>query len=307
MLNKIENKVKDVIYLDDIQDKMIKIFREGREPAQTTYIKELDKHFKWLRGDVSIFAGIGNHGKSTFVNQLALFQAMNKGSKIAVFSPENNPPDYFYNDIIHTYLSKPVESNFVNKADESEYLKALDFVKDHIFYIYPEVEMPTQKYINERFQLLIENEGVDFCITDPFNQLIREWHEFSRDDKYIGQYLQLEKRFAQKFKINKITVTHPNSTIKLEEGTGEAQRPTIFNLAGGAMWNNHSDNICFVHRPYKRTQPDNTLVEFTSEKIKKQKIVGVPGLVEFHFNRHTNRFTVVEAEKQAEIREDMPY
>jgi len=90
----------------------------------------------------------------------------------------------------------------------------MEFIKKHIFYIYPLVDIPTQKYINERFERLIEKEGVDFLVIDPFNQLVRDWELSNRDDRYIASYLQEEKRFA--FKIiytNVISIANNISNI----------------------------------------------------------------------------------------------
>jgi len=73
---------------------------------------------------------------------------------------------------------------------------------------------------------------------------------------------------------------------------GNPRCPTVFHLAGGAMWNNIADNICFIHRPRKKTDPNDNTTLFISEKIKKQKIVGIPGEVELTFDRFSNRFMI---------------
>lgn len=280
------NKVKDIIYADDIKESMFTGFREGYKPAETTYFNKLNEHWGWLRKDVTLFAGIGNHGKSTFFYQLAVLRAMKNNEKFAIFSPEQSPPDYFYNDLIHMSSGVYPAPKYMSDDD---YKKHLEWVNEHFFYVFPENENPTPDYINDRFEQAIGVHRVDGVCIDPFNQLVNDWQTTGRDDRYISSFLQGCKRFANKFDIYYAIITHPKATVGTNED-GNFNCPNVFHLAGGAMWNNHADNIIFVHKPYSIMQPENTEVLIRSSKVKKQKVVGKPGDTVLRFERAKNRY-----------------
>lgn len=64
----------------------------------------------------------------------------------------------------------------------------------------------------------------------------------------------------------------------------------MYYVKGGGTWADGSDNINSIWRPsYARDKIDDEVM-FTSHKIKKQKLVGIPQDVKFRFNRKTNRY-----------------
>ncbi len=77
---------------------------------------------------------------------------------------------------------------------------------------------------------------------------------------------------------------------KNDEGGYDA--PDLYDVSGGAMWGNKIDNMISVHRPNQQTDPTGTKVEIHVKKIKKQKLVGIPGYMDMEFDRTTNRYYV---------------
>ena len=224
--------------------------------------------------------------------QLALLKSVKEGTKWGIFSPEQDPPDYFYNDLIHTYVGENVDPFFRNQMSEKRYEEAMDFINDHFFYIFPENDSPTPEYINDRFEELIVKHSIKGCITDPFNQLDHHWTKLDktgRDDRYVSAFLNAEKRFAIQHQVYKIIIAHPNASVK-KKSDGNYDYPDTFDIAGGAMWGNKCDDILVAYRPYYSTDKANSEVKFISQKIKKQKIVGIPGEVTLSFDRVSNRF-----------------
>ena len=66
----------------------------------------------------------------------------------------------------------------------------------------------------------------------------------------------------------------------------------MYDLAGGAMWGNKSDNIVYVHRPHYTSDKSSTAVMVGSQKIKKQKLCGRPGDVLMDFRLDSMRFLI---------------
>lgn len=281
---------KDVINLESIKESLISHYHSGFEPGETTHFPSLDRHFKLMRKNVVVWHGIGNHGKSTLAYQIALLKSVYCGYKWAVFSPEQDPPDYFYDDLIHMYLGKPSAKTMMNRCSEEEYMRGMEFISKHFFYVYPDSERPTPDYIFRIFKYLVDKKQVDGCILDPFNQLDHDWDSSKRDDKYLSTFLSTCKRFASQNEIFFWIVAHPKGDLKKLKDAQDYERPNVYNLAGGGMWVSKADDIVNIHRPYYYSDPQNTTTEITSQKIKKQKQCGIPGTVIFNFDRFTNRF-----------------
>ncbi len=285
----IELHDKDVVYLDNVRQSMFEGFKTGKSKGKTTHFETFDKNWTWRKKEVTFVGGIGNIGKTTMINNLALLRAVNDDWKFAFFTPEQDPPDDFYNDLIHTYVGKSTEPFHDNQMNDMEYKEAMKFIEKHFFYIYPETESPTPEYINSCFEHMIKKHKIDVCIVDPFNQLDNDWRKEGRDDLYISKFLSNCKRFSQKHDVAYMIAGHPNSSLQLINGNYEM--PTVYKYSGGAMWNNKCDNILCYHRPYAITEPTNTECFFVSQKIKKRKLTGIPGQAIMNFDIYTNRFT----------------
>ncbi|MDD4515669.1 BT4734/BF3469 family protein [Massilibacteroides sp.] len=288
--NEVEIASKDIIYLDNVRESMIEGFHTGKARGKTTYFEDFDKHWTWRKKEVTFVSGIGNMGKSIWVLQLALLRAVFDGEKFGIFSPEQDPADDLYNDLIHMYIGKSTEPYHSNQMTFAEYEKGMDFIKDHFFYVHPENDSPTPAYINKCFEVLINKHKIDGCITDPFNQLDNDWKKYNRDDQYISEFLTTEKSFAQKYDVYKIIVGHPIGAKLSRDKHGDYEYPKVYDYAGGSMWNNKADNILCYHRPFATSQPGNPCCNWMSQKIKKRKLVGVPGMIEMSFDIMSNRF-----------------
>ena len=286
--------LKDVIYLDSVRDSMLHDFHNGRGRGETTHFQAIDEAFRWKRGELTIVSGIMNHGKSALLMQLCLVKSVIDGYKWAVFSPEQHPAGDWYDDLIHAYVGKNTQPYYGDQMSEQEYKMGLDFVKDHFYYIFPEMESPTPEYINRNFKALVDKHGIDGCVIDPFNQLDADYARTGgREDIYISRFLTKQKRFAQLNDVFMVVVTHPRNA--LERGkNGNYDPPDVFQLSGGMMWGNKSDNILCVHRPYWSTDRKNSLVLFQSQKIKKQSRNGIPGDVYLNFDPRTFRYREVD-------------
>lgn len=289
----------DVIYLDNVRDSMLLSFNTGRARGDTTHFSLIDEHFRWKRGELTLMHGIMNQGKSTMIMQLCLMKAVFCGFKYAFFSPEQDPPDDFYDDLIHAYIGENTQRHFSNQMSETDYIRGMNFIKDHFFYIYPENESPTPEYINARFIEVIKKHHVDGCVIDPYNQLDNDIRKNGgREDLYLSSFLSQQKRLAQQYQIYMIIIAHPKSTLS-KNSQGDYEKPNIYDLSGGAMWSNKCDNVLCTYRPYYTSDYERRDVEFISQKIKKQKLCGKPGTVNMIFKCSAMRY--YEMKDQTEL------
>lgn len=283
----LEEKAKDVIYGIDVKDQAISIYERGYEQVKGIGVPELDHHFRMRKGELTLLSGYGNHGKSTFKKWLKIMRMLLYGEKFATFSPEDSPAADYYHEMTEILLGCDCSASNPSRPPREVYERAYDFISAHEFYTYPKDISPTPDYIKERFLELIVKEKVDGVDIDPFNQMAHDYAR-SRTDQYLETFLGDFSRFIQVNNLYGIIVAHPNKGHK--DQSGNYPCPDVFDLAGGAMWNNKMDNILIYHRPFFQTDPLNPTCEFHSKKIRRQKTVGKRGFILFEMIFKNRRF-----------------
>lgn len=281
---------EDVIYAEEVIDKAAEIYMEGYKAAQPLGVPMLDKHFKRVKGELTIVSGIGNYGKSSFMKWEMVFRMAKFGEKVAIFTPEELPAEQFYHDLVEIYFGKDCTPSNPNRPSYDMYMKVYKMIGEHIFMVYPKSVSPTPEYVKEVFLTLVIKHGVQRVIIDPFNQMANDYTKGGgRSDKYLETFLSDCTRFARKNNVCFDIVVHPHKMRKGDDGNYPC--PEVFDLADGAMWNNKADNIIIYHRPFAQTAPESPVCEFHSKKIRRQKIVGIKGYFDFELVRSTRRFT----------------
>ena len=301
----LEIKPKDVVFGEDVKQEALSIYSNGYESAMSTFIPQVDMHFKWKKGEITLLSGIGNYGKSTFLKYLILMQVMHEGKKFALFSPEDNPAAEFYHDFVEMYLGQNCTPLNPLRPSQNEYERIYDFISKHIFYIYPKSVSPTPEYIKERFLELLIKEKIDGCIIDPFNQLTNDYNSHGgRSDKYLEFILSDFARFAQTNQTLFLIVAHPK-LMRKEAGSLNYPEPDVFDIADGAMWNNKMDNILIYHRPERGSDPLAPTCSMSSKKIRRQKIVGQLGTLNFELSRTSRRYLFDGRDPMQELLNEM--
>lgn len=284
-----EIKPRDVIYSIDVKGHALDIFENGYESVMPIGVPDLDALFKMKRGEITLLTGIGNYGKSQFKKWYQVFRAVVFGERFASFPPEDYPVHNYYHELTEILLGANCTPENKNRPSRAEYNAAYDFIGQHFFYIYPTDLAPTPDYIKQRFLELVIKENIDGCDIDPFNQMTNDYSKHGgRDDKYLETTLADFLRFAQQNDKYFWIVAHPHKLQKQQDGNYPC--PDVYDLAGGAMWNNKMNNILVYHRPTMQTEPTSPICELHTKKIKDQKTVGSRGDVQFKYIRSTRRF-----------------
>lgn len=282
---------KDVIYGAAVKGNAINIFNNGYEAVSGIGIKEFDKLFKSKRGEITGLLGIGNYGKSTLYKWMILMRILLYGEKVASFSPEDNPAEEYYHDFVEMLLGRDCTPTSKDKPSIEQYSNAYDFISRHVFYLYPQNNVPSPEYIKERFlELIIKEKTTQLCI-DPFNQLAHDYKNVGgKIDTYLEYTLGDFSRFAQINNVALTIIAHPTKLGK--QPNGNYPCPDVYDMSGGGMWNNKLDNILVYHRPFMQTEPMSQLCEFHSKKIRRQKTVGNRGVMLLDYVRTTRRYEI---------------
>jgi hypothetical protein len=291
------HKYESGIYTaEKIKDSMKYSFKHGKLRGITTHIPRLDPHFSWKKGEVTCITGWPQSGKSEFMMFMMLCMAVYKGWKWALYCPENMSVDKddnttageIFDTLIHMLIGKSTDPHFENQMTEQEYELGIEFISQHFFVVYPEEDHKVE-VINEYLIHITRTFGVDGWLKDPWNSLDDDYG--SREDQFLRRALSKENKLAKQKKICNVISAHPaGKPVKGEAGLLE--RPNQWNLSGGNMWNNKLDNVLSLNRPYYFEDMSDTRVELHSLKIKKQKLVGIPGKIDLEFRRSTNRYYV---------------
>lgn len=261
--------IEGVYEVDDIFPQMLENFKKGIQLAHPTRFNEMDDYFRWKKGDINLITGYANFGKTFFILQLMLTKSIWDGWRWAVFCPENFPANDFYDDIVEMYAGK-----WLKDMNVDEYSEACKFIGDHIYYVYPEDSHDINS-INEKFRYLVLKKGIDGVLVDPFNQLDHVQKVYQREDQYISEILKDVKRFALLNNIVYNIVAHPkNPTYQDGKILPVAD---MYDIAGGAMWGNKSDQIISYHRPLFHENKNSPEVEIYLQKVKRKRTGGKLG------------------------------
>ncbi|MBA9078298.1 DnaB-like helicase C-terminal domain-containing protein [Rufibacter quisquiliarum] len=277
---------KGIYRVSDVSKEMDHTFHNGKPRGITTHIPDLDAHFTWKSGELTCVTGYPQHGKTEFTLFLMLLKAVYEGWRWVIFSPENYPAPELFDTLIHTYIGMSVDPYYGNRMSHNQYQRGKEFIDAHFVYVYPQ-EAHTPEVIREYVEYLTSGETFSGTLKDPWNKMVHSYT--GRDDLYLASQLPLEQKVAREKNLCSIITAHPRAPGNLKNGD-DFPHPTQYNLSGGAMWDNMCDNILCLHRPDFLMDKTSTRTQFHSLKIKKQKLVGIPGMVEFMFERRSNRY-----------------
>lgn len=274
--------IDGVYYLEQIFPDMLESFKAGVQLAPTTRFDEMDEYFRWKKGDITLCTGYGNHGKSFFMLQMMLTKSIWDGWKWAIFSPENYPPNDFYDDIVEMYVGK-----WLQKMTVDEYTEACKFISEHIYYVYPENEHDINS-IHEKFRYLILKKGIDGVMIDPFNQLDKTQKAYERDDQYLSWVLKDIKRFALLNNIVYTIIAHPKNPTYNQDRSLPV--PDSYDLHGGSMWANKADQILAYYRPRFHEDKNSPDVDVYVQKLKRKRTGGKLGFFSLSLDWNMKRY-----------------
>lgn len=286
---------KRVFTMDDSIDEMIHDLENGKEKGSTTYISQLDNAWTWRLSEFNIWTGYANEGKSLFLRFIALIKAIMEGWKFAFYAPEDYPAKEFFDDIIHTASGYSTDKENQNFIGVDLYKKMYKILKELFYFVYIPPPENTLLEILKEFVPLIENHGVKACVIDPLIKVARPKEYMNADDKYAAYVTTVCTDFSRQYNVSLHMVMH-QLTPRLQEN-GLYPKPSMYYIKGGGTWADGTDNINSIWRPqYARDKEDNEVM-FSSQKIKKQKLVGIPQDFNMRFNRKSNRYVDANTNK----------
>ena len=285
-----EVEVKDIITVKDVMQDLSDAFTHGIKGGDTTYFPELDKCYRFMRGEITTLTGVAGAGKSSILAQLLLFRAAFDKQKSIFLSMESYPPVFFYREFARTLIGKPVEHDAPNKMTKKEYDMALEFINEYFYFLYPSKDDPSPEWTIGRFAEAVVKYGVDTCVIDPVNSMSYDFKSAAaRDDRMIAANMTRYQRFALQNNVHFFVCAHPRGLGKKEDGT--YKEPTADEISGGVTYWQRSDNVLCFHRPTLPVDFRDPTCTLRSLKIKKSQLNGIPGVSTFSYDRRAGRYT----------------
>jgi len=282
-----EIKVDGIFNTNDVFATMLHEFRHGKNRGSTTYIKTFDKCWTHRTGEVTMWTGYNNEGKSNMLSQLLVLKAQMEDWKFAIFCPENYPISDYYDDLIHCYVGKSCDLHYNNVMTENEYVEAASFINEHFFVIDPEDDYSIDTII-EKTKFLVKRKGIRALVIDPYNQIEHKMTNGQREDLYISKFMSNLKKQSIKLDIAIHLVAH--QLTPFFNGKEDYPQPDQYKIKGGGTFSDKADNVVVVWRPFRKSNPSDTTVRIIVTKIKKQKLVGLPGEFDLHYSRAKNQY-----------------
>lgn len=277
-----------IYHSGDARMEMVANYRNGKSKGTTTHYDEIDPYWTWRTGEVSLVTGYANEGKTVFFNNLALIKSIFDEWKFGVFSPENMPISEYFEDMVHTLVGKSSDMDAYNRMSEEELTTAIEFIQDKFYLIYPEEDFTIDTLL-KKFKFLVMSRGIKAIVIDPYNQVHHRMEPGEREDLYISRFMSKLKKFAVEYDVAVFLIAH-QVTPKVNKETGDFDSPNLYSIKGGGTFADKCDNVLAVWRPHRVSDPKNPLVNFSSQKIKKQKLTGVLGSCELYYDWKSNRY-----------------
>ena len=143
------------------------------------------------------------------------------------------------------------------------------------------------------FENLHKEKGIDVFVFDPLMKFQKSKNAPDRIEEYSTYVVTLLSDFARTTNTSVHLIIHQTTPTK-DEKTKLYTKPSKYTIRGGGQISDGTDNVLILQRPDYAKDKLSTKTLFGSDKIKNQKLVGIPGDTLFEFNRKTNRYTTLD-------------
>lgn len=276
--------VEGTVRVEDVIEALYNDYEHGAAKGVSTSWSAMDEAYRVMPGEWTLVTGIPGHGKSEWLDALAVNLASNHGWNFAVYSPENQPVQYHIGKLTEKVTGKPFSEGPRQRMNFSELAEAAKFVNDHFTFLLP--DYPTVDSLLETARELVTQRGIRGFIIDPWNEVNPARDASLSETDYVSQALTKIRTFARVNQVHVWVVAHPTK-LRKNDITGTYPVPTPYDVSGSAHWRNKADNCITV---YRDVTDEGSPVQVHVQKIRK-KANGKVGMVEFDYDYVCGRYS----------------
>ncbi len=266
------------------EDEINRLYELGVEGGLSTGFLNLDGYYTVRAGEWTVVSGIPSHGKSSFIDAVAVNMAMEYGWRFACFSPENQPIQRHIAMIIQKYTGKPFMKGVTERINGEELGQAKEWMNNHFYFILPPENELSVKEILIRAKIAVMRYGIRGLILDPWNEFDHSRPQGMTEVEYISSCLSEIRRFARTYQVHVWIIAHPTKLQK--QDNGHYPVPTMYDISGAAHWRNKADNGLCV---YRDLSDENKDVEVYVQKVRFREI-GRVGMAKLKYDIITGRY-----------------
>lgn len=255
--------------------------------------EDFDKAVGFVKGHLSVWTGIPNHGKSALVRACCIELSRRHAWRFCVASFEDDIR-MDYARAVASYIAKREDAELsaedTGRADRWLNERFSFVVEDESSF-----EPMTVEWLVERLEAGVVRHGAEMCVVDPWSKLDHSRPPGVSENDYTGQVLNLLKRFARRYDVHVALVAHPK---KIEpKADGSYRPPGGYDISGSSHFYNMPDLGVTVFRD--RDEGDGCCM-IVPWKIKRQPIMGVQKSAKLLFDPKTGRYSDWYAQAGAE-------
>ena len=276
--------IEGLFGISDYRAAVLDLYHGNYERPVSTGYEDLDEIYRVMPGTFNVVTGIPNHGKSEFVDQLAVNLMKNHKWRFAVFSPEHSTTNHIRR-LTEKVAQRPFDEGPTPRMTEAELNDAMDALDGHFRFIEAEDRAPSIDWILEVVRGAVLRHGVQGVIIDPYNEISARRAEGMREDEHVRDLISQCKSMCRTHGLTIWLVAHPTK-LQREQTKGKGYPvPTLYDIAGAAHWNNMADAGLVVYRDFN----EGTTTVY-SRKIREQGLYGQIGNRTFTYDVTTKTF-----------------
>lgn len=270
--------IEGVFTISDIDLEINDMYVNGLDNGVETGMPDFDRLLRFAKGYTTIITGIPGHGKSDFLDQIAIKLTLRHNWKFAFYSPENRPTRLHFSKLARKLIGKKWFGHDRIDTDELEQCKL--FLNGKFWFIKPPKDFSLDSILSSVKQLK-RAKGIDCYVIDAWNKLEHKYT--GSETKYIGESLDKINQFNEDNNLHCFLIAHPTK-MGTNKDTGQYEIPNLFNISGSANFYNKTDNGISVYRNYNANK-----TEVYIQKVKFSHW-GEIGICEFDYDLSGGRF-----------------
>jgi twinkle protein len=267
--------IEGIYTVKNYKKEIFDIYEGNIQKPLSTGFKILDMIYKIQPSTFHLVTGVPNHGKSNFIDQIAVNMNKNYGWKFCIFSPEHSTPQHIRR-IVEKIVKKPFEEGLNQRMSKQELEDGLRNLNDNFYFIENKDTIPSIEWILGKAKQSALKFGIKGIIIDPYNEINSTREGNKREDEHIRDIISKCKKFCRTHEITMWMVAHPS---KLPRDNGKINPPTLYDVSGSAHWANMCDIGLVVHRDF-----DSNKTRVILRKVREQGVYGNIGECFFNYD-----------------------
>lgn len=268
--------VDGVHTVKDYKSEVLDIYDGKIQKPVDTGFDNLDEIYQVMPSTFALVTGIPNHGKSNFIDHLAVNLMRRHNWKFAVFSPEHSTANHIRR-LAEKMVELPFDVGPNPRMTRNQLMMAMEDLDQNFHFIESEDEIPTIDWLLGKAKAAVLRHGVRGIIIDPYNEIDATRDGNKREDEHIRDLISKCKSFCRAHNVSMWMVAHP---AKMRRGDdGAYPPPSLYDVSGSAHWNNMADVGLVVHRDFESGE-----TRVITRKIREQGLYGSIGEAFFTYS-----------------------